>query len=299
MPEAALPQNVADAATSALVQAMETMAAARLSIAIVTYAPEHAALAQNLQQVAAALRHAQQHGWLKTAHITVVDNGPGSGWRSVLQALLAAAQLPASWEVLSGQGNIGYAAAHNLALHRDYGAFHLILNPDVWIAEDALSIGLEFFAAHPAAGLLAPSAVDAAGERHFLCKRYPSVLDLALRGFAPAKLRHWLRRRLYHYELREQAQDVVLGEPPIASGWFMLVRRTLLEQVDGFCPAYFLYFEDFDLSMRLAKITRLAYVPQMRITHFGGHAARKGLRHIFLFARSAARFFNQHGWRWW
>lgn len=294
--QTALPQTTLDAAISATA---EYTVAARLSIAVVSYAPELELLAKNFQHLAAALRHAQQRGLLKTAHITVVDNGPGNTWRRRLEELLAAAQLAASWEVLSGQGNVGYAAAHNLALHRDSAAYHLILNPDVWMEEDALSIGLALFAAHPEAGLLAPAAVDAAGKRHFLCKRYPTILDLALRGFAPPQLRHWLRRRLYHYELREQEQDSVLWEPPIVSGCFMLARRDLLEQVAGFCADYFLYFEDFDLSIRLAKISKLAYVPQMRITHFGGHAARKGWRHIALFARSAARFFHRHGWRWW
>jgi hypothetical protein len=35
----------------------------------------------------------------------------------------------------------------------------------------------------------------------------------------------------------------------------------------------------------------------MRILHRGGHAARKGIRHIGWFLRSALRFFNRHGWR--
>ncbi len=114
------------------------------------------------------------------------------------------------------------------------------------------------------------------GRRQYLCKRYPTVLDLALRGFAPAWLQRRLQTRLDRYELHEQAGDAVLWDPPIASGCFMLCRRAALEQVGGFRPDYFLYFEDFDLSLRLAAVTRLAYAPQVRIVHLGGHAARKG-----------------------
>jgi hypothetical protein len=79
----------------------------------------------------------------------------------------------------------------------------------------------------------------------------------------------------------------------------MLCRRAALEQVGGFHPDYFLYFEDFDLSLRLATVTRLAYAPQVRIVHLGGHTARKGWRHIGLFLWAAVRFFRRHGWRWW
>jgi GT2 family glycosyltransferase len=77
----------------------------------------------------------------------------------------------------------------------------------------------------------------------------------------------------------------------------MLCRTAALKAVSGFDEGYFLYFEDFDLSLRIAKIGELAYVPAMRIKHAGGHAARKGRAHIGMFVRSAMRFFNTHGWR--
>ena len=55
---------------------------------------------------------------------------------------------------------------------------------------------------------MAPTAAwDGEGRRHYLCKRYPTVLDLALRGFAPDGLRRRLQTRLNRYELHEQAGD--------------------------------------------------------------------------------------------
>ncbi len=295
-----VPIEAADAAQAALA----TRLAARplnpaLSIALVTYAPDLAVLTSVLEHLGRALSHAQQRGLLTEARLTLVDNGPGPGWRESLQGVLDVAQLPAAVELLSGQGNVGYGAGHNLALHRGGGPLHLILNPDVLMEDDALSEGLAFLAAHPEVGLVAPAAWDGQGRRQYLCKRYPTVLDLALRGFAPAWLRRRFQARLDRYELHEQAGDAVLWDPPIASGCFMLCRRAALEQVGGFQPEYFLYFEDFDLSLRLAAVTRLACVPAVRIIHLGGHAARKGFRHVSRFLWSAARFFHQQGWRWW
>ncbi|MDZ7620968.1 MAG: hypothetical protein U5O69_00470 [Candidatus Competibacteraceae bacterium] len=137
-------------------------------------------------------------------------------------------------------------------------------------------------------------------RRQHLCKSYPTVLDLALRGFAPVGLRRLFQTRLDCYELRDRIGDAVFWDPPIVSGCFMLARRAALERVEGFRPEYFLYFEDFDLSLRLAAVARLVYVPTVRIVHFGGRAARKGLRHVGFFLREEVVFFNQHGWReWW
>ena len=275
-------------------------AMASLSVAIVTHAPDLAMLATVLARLGQALCHATRENRLAEARLVLVDNGPGPGWREPLRQALDAAQLPVVVELLSGHGNVGYGAAHNLALwHSGSSDFHLILNPDVLLEEDALSAGLAFLAAHPEAGLVTPAAWGQEGQRQYLCKRYPTVLDLALRGFAPAWLRRRFQARLDRYELRDQASDVVFWDPPIASGCFMLCRRAALERVGGFQPEYFLYFEDFDLSLRLAKVARLAYAPQVRIIHRGGYAARKGLRHVRLFIRAATMFFNRYGWRWW
>ncbi len=270
-----------------------------LSLSIVTYAPDLALLSTVLAHLSRALHYAHQHGLLTDARLVLVDNGPGTAWREPLQRVLNNAALPARAELLSGHGNVGYGAGHNLALQQCQGDCHLILNPDVLVAEDALSAGLAFLATHPEAGLVTPAAWSQDGQRQYLCKDYPSVLDLALRGFTPAKLRRRFQIRLDRYELRDQTHDTVFWNPPIASGCFMLCRRTALDQVEGFRPDYFLYFEDFDLSLRLAAITRLAYVPTVRIIHLGGHAARKGIHHIGLFLRAATLFFNQHGWQWW
>jgi hypothetical protein len=50
--------------------------------------------------------------------------------------------------------------------------------------------------------------------------------------------------------------------------------------------------------VRLNRITGSAYVPSVKIVHHGGGAARKGARHLALFARSAVRFYRKHGWKW-
>ena len=289
----------AQAALAARLAARKPPVTTSLKVAIVTHAPDLPVLTTMLERLGRALRHAGERRLLDRAQLILVDNGPGSAWRESLRRLLDAADLPATVELLSGQGNVGYGAGHNLAFHQGAGEFHLILNPDVLLEEDALSEGLAFLVAHPEAGLVAPAAWDGDGRRQYLCKRYPTVLDLALRGFAPAWLRRRFRTRLDRYELRDQTGDAVLWDPPIASGCFMLCRRAALERVGGFRPEYFLYFEDFDLSLRLAAVTRLVYVPAVRVVHLGGHAARKGVRHVGLFLRAALKFFSRHGWRGW
>jgi hypothetical protein len=104
---------------------------------------------------------------------------------------------------------------------------------------------------------------------------------------------------LDQYEMRDLPELEVATGIPIASGCFMLARRSVLQAIDGFSPAYFLYFEDFDLSLRLHQVADIAYLPQVHILHRGGYAAQKGWTHRWLFLRSAITFFRRHGWKLW
>ena len=155
--------------------------------------------------------------------------------------------------------------------------------------------------AHPEVGALAPFARDGAGRRIYLCKRYPAIFDLFLRGFAPRFMQRIWKRRLDRYEMRDvfskDPPEEVIGIPAL-SGAFMLVRRDAIDRTGGFDPKFFLYFEDFDWSVRLNLITQTAFVPSVEIGHHGGHAARKGLSHIRWFVKSGMRFYRLHGWKW-
>ena len=213
-----------------------------------------------------------------------------------LQGLLS--QVPANLTLIQGNGNVGYGAAHNLAILSSRSEFHLILNPDVTLAPDCLSAGLQFLNDNADVVLVSPKAHGPNGERQFLCKRYPSAILLLLRGFFPWAIKALFPRRNAEYEMRDLSDLEPSKDIPIAIGCFMLCRREALATIRGFDPNYFLYFEDFDLSLRLAEQGTLAFLPAMQIVHGGGNAAKKGLRHIRLFMASGRRFFNRWGWRW-
>jgi GT2 family glycosyltransferase len=280
------------------------LAPVTLTVSIVTYQPDLALLERCLAALATALQAAQDAGLLRAANVVLVDN---TALRATAEAVVGLGEARfrdsgVTMNYLHRHANIGYGSAHNLVMHGGNTHFHLVLNPDVELAPDALIEALKFLDANPDIGVLAPAVSAPDGEREFLCKRYPAVFDLALRGFAPAPLRRLFRKRLDRYEMRDAVAgagaDAHVSPVPMMSGCFMLVRRKAVEATGGFDPCYFLYFEDFDWSVRLNRVTQSAYVPAVRIIHHGGGASRKGWRHVVLFAQSAARFFNKHGWKW-
>jgi GT2 family glycosyltransferase len=275
-----------------------------LTVSIVTYRPDLVLLDRTLRTLAVSLVAAREQELMRAANVVLIDN---TGTRASAVAVINVARdifhdADVTMNYLHGHANIGYGAAHNLVMHGGNTHYHLVLNPDVELAADALPIAFRFLGEHAEIGVLAPASRRVDGTREYVCKRYPTVLDLALRGFAPRALRRIFRKRLDHYEMRDLvdrvAADETISPIPAMSGSFMFVRRKAIEATGGFDPGFFLYFEDFDWSVRLNRVTRTVYVPAVKIVHHGGGAAKKEPRHIGYFVRSAARFFNKHGWKW-
>ena len=273
-----------------------------MRISIVCYASNEVKLGKTLKSVLMACLLPLRKRLLKSIEIILVDNGPSRSERAKIEALLRfGKEMAVEGVVLSTVGsgaNLGYGAGHNLTMSPSDSDFHLVLNPDVEMAPDALFLALQFMNANLECGIVAPAIFDRGGSREYLCKRYPAVFDLLIRGFGPYWLRRLFQERLAEYEMRDVIGSDVIWNPPIVSGCFMLLRSSVLKKIKGFDLAYFLYFEDFDLSLRAAKVCKSAYVPSVKIVHYGGYAARKGGLHIFMFIRSAITFFNRHGWKW-
>jgi GT2 family glycosyltransferase len=271
-----------------------------LSVSIVLHRSSMALLQRALLSLQNAALVAQKAGCLHRVSVYLVDNTSEDEYQEQLARLLAG--WPQS-ELFNLQYSVqpcnrGFGHGHNTVLEMLASDYHLVLNPDVELEGDALRVGLSSLLASDDIVLLSPKVFGPDGEQEFLCKRYPSVLVLLLRGFAPPFIRRLFRQRLAAYEMSDLCSGEGQVNVAIASGCFMLVPTTVLRAVGGFNEDFFLYFEDFDLSLRLANQGRLVFDPAMRIVHHGGYVASKGRLHLRYFINSGIMFFNRHGWSW-
>lgn len=268
---------------------------ARLSISIVYFDTAIEVLARTLASTAESVANAHKQGVLQATSLVLVDNRKHGQQLDDTMAQGVSGLM--EWSVRAGHGNLGFGRGHNLAIHDAQSDYHLILNPDVTLDPACIASAVAYLVAEPECVMVTPNAKDGAGNRHYVVRRFPDVFTLFLRGFAPNAVSAMFRERMDRYECRERDWAADQRDVEIASGCFMLARTAALQKIEGFDPAYFLYFEDFDLSLRMRSLGRIDYVAGARITHYGGNAARKGLKHIGMFAESAGRFFNAHGWR--
>ena len=261
-----------------------------LSISIVVYRLDEAELAKNLD----TLRLACDQAALTDVALNLIDNSEQGSQAKALRALAVRTGWPHAM-LLSGHGNVGYGAAHNLAIRTNTAPAHLVLNPDVELDPNALRSGLKTLAL-PGVVLVGAVGRDGDGRPGYLSKRIPTVWTFFLRGFAPVWLKQRFDAQLAHYEYHDLPTDRV-SDVILVSGAFMLCRTDALHTVGGFDERYFLHFEDLDLSLRLARYGRVVSDPQVTLIHHGGNSASRGLAHLRVFVRSGLRFFNTHGWR--
>jgi hypothetical protein len=270
-----------------------------ISVSVVTFHPNFDVLKQLFEALDRAVAQLRVQGCSPAGvSVKVADNSSDDVVLRKIATLLQTVAPNLDVELEGMLSNLGYGRAHNHCLLKSDSKYHLVLNPDVLMQDDTLLEAVRYLDEHPEIGLLTPRGFDEHGAQSYLAKRQPRVTDLLLRGFAPGFVRGWFRKRLVRYEMRDVIADEPLVGVPIASGCFMFFRTAVLQQVGGFDPRYFMYFEDFDLCMKLHGVAEIAYVPSVRITHFGGDAAKKGWLHIRMFSVSAFRFFNRWGWRW-
>ncbi len=269
-----------------------------LAISIVTYAPDIGVLSRCVASLRVSAARAAAEGLLSACQLIIVDNGPGDAHEASLRRMLADGWPEGggfSHAYRSSGGNVGYGRGHNLALLEGGHTYHLVCNPDIFVEEDTLAAALRYCREHPDVGLLAPAVFGPDGERHYLCKRNPTVVDLFLRGFAPGFLKRRHATRLDRYEMRDLDYETVIPDVPYMSGCFMFLRGEIGRRLGGFMPEFFMYLEDADLTRRVLSVAHTAYVPWVKVTHLWTRGTHTSLKLRWVTVHSSYIYFRKWG----
>lgn len=142
--------------------------------------------------------------------LNIIDNTPQELEFTDIESLITKVFPSFQYNYSRNSSNRGFGAGHNLALDM-IAEFHLLLNPDLILDEDALTNAMAFTAGQSRVWLIDPQSLADNGQRQFLCKRYLTVLDLLLRGFAPPAIRKLFHKRLAHYEMADVINEQDVG----------------------------------------------------------------------------------------
>ena len=202
--------------------------------------------------------------------VVIVDNNSDSGFTKRIKESLPDHCEP-HLKFLSLSHNIGFGRANNRALEIATGRNILFLNPDTLLLNNAIKILSDFLDHNPKAGACGGNLLNVNNEPSFSFKRIlPGVFwewD-ELFNTLPQKL---IFGRNRFYNCSSKAIKVKM-----LSGADLMVKKAVLEKINGFDEDYFLYFEDTDLCTRIAREGwKLFNVPEALICHFESESFKK------------------------
>ncbi|HZU42212.1 MAG TPA: glycosyltransferase family 2 protein [Terriglobales bacterium] len=195
--------------------------------------------------------------------------------------------------------NRGFAAAANQGAKLSSGNLIVLLNPDTVAEAGALN---SLAAALAQEGVVAAGGalLDSSGRRQrgFQFRRFPTLAAmlaevLLLNRIWPGN--PWNRR--YRCLDLDDSKPQLVEQP---AGACLAVSREAWESIGGFDENFYpVWFEDVDFCRRLAdRGWKIAYCPDARFTHAGGHSISKlpfRDKQAFWYANMLRYFSKHHG----
>ena len=211
----------------------------------------------------------------KEAEIIVVDNDSQPKYTIPLINRFSQVRWIAPGE------NIGFAAACNLGWKQSCGQYILFLNPDTLITAQAIDACLGRLRKNNKVGAVGCRLVNGFG--YFLpeSKRsLPSMFSAACKLTGLSSL--FPQSAIFNQYAMGNVDSLDSCAVEVLTGAYLLVPRNVLEEVNGFDEAFFLYGEDVDFCRRIgAAGYNCWYEGGTTGIHFKGASSRQRGSHYF------------------
>jgi len=224
--------------------------------------------------------------------IILIDNGNPPG---AIEEAVAETPEGASLRILSGHGNIGFAAACNMGAASAGGEFLLFINPDAVmpaggvarLTADGETLSRPWL---QGAKLIGPDGEEQQGSRRAALTPWRAFVEATrLYKLAP--------RHPYFQRFNLHAQECPVDITPTAtiSGACFFLPRADYAAASGMDEHYFMHFEDVDFCLRFAKAGGGVYFnPHVSVTHFKSSSRANPIRIEARKTAGAVRYFNAH-----
>jgi len=195
------------------------------------------------------------------AECVVVDNGSTDDTAELLQP-------HASWArvILTGKNN-GFGRGCNVGLEHADTPYTLFINPDAMIEPEALRTLVDHLEQHPQVGIVGPATItgDGTGPQPYQ-RTGPRQTPLSIVMAAMPVLWEKTAKRYV---------PIIPGSEPFRTGWVcgaeFLTRTSLMKQLKGFDPRFFLYWEETDVCRRADDLGFQTWaVGRATASHIGG-----------------------------
>lgn len=203
--------------------------------------------------------------------------------------------VPDGVRVIANDRPLNLSANVNLGVRETSGELVLFSNPDALPRPDAVRVLRQFMEAHPRAGIAGPQGVYPDGRWQPTRRRFPTVAGTLVRRTPLRLIGRPLERQRDHYLLDDQATEPARADWLL--GFFLLMRREMLEELGGWDEGFRHYGEDIDLAYRAGRAGwEVWYVPGAIVEHEWAQVIDRSFltRHTLWHLRGMLRFVRKH-----
>ncbi|TBX69156.1 glycosyltransferase family 2 protein [Flavobacterium silvisoli] len=222
------------------------------------------------------------------AEIIVVDNNSSDDSCTMMKERFPNVQL------IENKENSGFPKGNNIGVAQAKGEYVCILNPDTVVAEDTFEKVLAFAKSKTDLGIVGCKLIDGTGKFLPESKRgipTPWVAFTKIFGLYKIFPNSTFFNRYYAQHL---ASDQT-GKVEILVGAFMIMKRDLYNELQGFDENCFMYSDDIDLSYRaLQKGKSNYYFHKTTVIHYKGESTVKDGTYMKRFREAMNFFYKKH-----
>lgn len=253
----------------------------KLSVIIVNYNVEYF-----LEQCLSSVRKSMEG---VDGEVIVVDNNSVDGSCPMVRKKFPDVML------IANKDNKGFSSANNQGINISQGEYVLLLNPDTVVEDDTFEKIVNFMDEHDDAGALGVKMVDGSGKFLPESKRglpTPEAAFYKMSGISSLFPRS-KRFSKYHMGFLDENET---NKIEILAGAFMLLRKSVLDEIGLLDEDFFMYGEDIDLSYRVIKAGyNNYYFPETRIIHYKGESTKKSsVNYVLVFYNAMVIFAKKH-----
>ena len=196
--------------------------------------------------------------------------------------------------IVENRANLGFARGNNAGIAVAKGEYILILNPDTIIRDRAFDKWIAWADKRPEAGAFGCRVLNPDGSFQNPARPFPSVFRylIAALYLRPLALFSPLFYSDTYIGWQGQSERAIDWQ----SGCCLLVRNSVMKQIEGFDRRFFYHFEEVDLCYRIHKAGyKILFSPGAEITHLGGQSVgRFPVRFELERYRNRYRYFHKH-----
>jgi len=197
-------------------------------------------------------------------------------------------------KLILNEDNKGFTEGNNQGIKIASGEFVLLLNPDTKVTENSLIKLIESLATSGTMGAIAPQLLNEDLTIQPSVRTFPRYWDMFCELTLLSKIfprsrifARWKMNYFNHNELDEVEQ-------PMAAA--LMIRKNVLDKVNGFDERYKMFFNDVDLCKSIVDAGyKIYFYPDSKVFHIKGASIYKDRKNMLkVWNQDCITYFKKH-----